>query len=132
MLLGNSTVTIISRAPGTHSRDGYTKGAETALVVDSADVQPINGSDLKNIPERLHASASYKMYLPVAVPVNAFLVSNTGNLSSAGLTDLVEYDGVRYRVAKMNPYRHFLLQSAKYILLLPETREEHPDGVQTV
>jgi len=128
MLLGNTTVNIIRRAPGTNDRTGYTPGAETTTSSAAASVQPITGEDVNLLPERLQASAQWKMYLPQAVDIRVAFDA-AGNITDDALPDLIEYEGVRYRVYASNKYRHFLIRHSRYFLILPESYEERPDGL---
>lgn len=128
MLLGNTTVTVITRAAGTYTREGYQPGAATSSTVASCSVQPLSANDVAVLPERLQARAQLKMYAPVNSPiVSAF--ERDGTLRTDRLPDLVVVDGTKFRAYRDNSYRHFLIQHVKYVLILPESHEERPDAI---
>lgn len=71
-----------------------TAGATSTFATGPASLQPLEGADLKNLPEGIHASDGRKLY-------------TTATLRLVPVPDVVAVDGEAYTVVGFDPHTGF-------------------------
>ena len=90
--LPTTTVSFKRHAPGAHVEGRYVEGGVTVLTAE-ASAQPLNGSEIKMLPEGRRNDEAMKFYTETK-----FQTSDEKNKINA---DLITYDGKEYEVHKV-------------------------------
>lgn len=88
------TYTVTRTAQGSRTEGHYASGASSTFPI-VADVQPVAGRELKDLPEGMRAEETLVVYT----------TSELRALSAANEADTIAIDGESYRVMKVQHFR---------------------------
>lgn len=96
-LLGNDSITVHRRQPGSWGGDGtYQDGATSTFTIDDANVQPLGGREAQTLPEGLRQRTGKVIYTDTELRAVDPQADQPG--------DRLDYEGETYEVRKVEEH----------------------------